>query len=370
MKRNNTWLIFIAVIGFAALCLPLSGEEADLSQVYDQIDKAFADKSTQELTTVLQMNTTSASYSMYEAYALKKTRQLIIADDLEFAREASLIVIDNNLENFDAVDLYSYIDKAILNEQAQKQAEENRRKLEQDRIAAQNEKTKKKLKESYQTVSTSSGQSVYISEQQANYSPILWNIDVGIADIMYQKITDPDYASFKYGLGLGVQFFYSTEQFVLGGEMSGDFLMLTMGSGEEEVLTSAKLVPEISFAKINKNLFLRVGFALQGLITNEFIDSGSQKTFMTPVLGLGLDNVLVGGNAVAAHFDYYPGHAAYSNLKAAFEGGASILFPLTESERSKIGIKLGASDVCFIKDKGIENRGKVIFAIGVGNVNK
>ena len=94
--------------------IPLSAQDS-LDAVYSQLNLAFAEHSADKISAVLKNQSGSPDYSLYESYALKKTRQLIIDDDLEFARQASLAVIDNNLENFDAVDLYSYIDRAILN---------------------------------------------------------------------------------------------------------------------------------------------------------------------------------------------------------------------------------------------------------------
>ena len=98
-----------------------------MDSVFSELNLAFTRKSAEEVSSVLHKYSSSPQYHDYEAYALKKTRQLIIENDLEFARQTSLAVIDNNLENFDAVELYSYIDRAILNEQAAKQAEENRK---------------------------------------------------------------------------------------------------------------------------------------------------------------------------------------------------------------------------------------------------
>ena len=44
------------------------------------------------------------------------------------------------------------------------------------------------------------------------------------------------------------------------------------------------------------------------------------------------------------------------------------MLPLTENERTRIGLKLGLVDTLFIKDEGIDNRAKGIISIGVGNV--
>ena len=58
-------------------------------------------------------NKNSRSYGEYESYILKKARELLITNELDLAAEISLSVIDHNLDNFDAVALYTSIDTAI-----------------------------------------------------------------------------------------------------------------------------------------------------------------------------------------------------------------------------------------------------------------
>jgi hypothetical protein len=343
-------------------------QENDVSRVYVQIDKAFSDESTDALGAVLKANAGSRSYVLYESYTLKKTRQLIIEDNLEFARAVSLVVIDNNLENFDAVNLYSYIDKAILNEQAAKQAEENKRLLEAARAAAANERTKEQLKGSFQELKTASGKAVYISEQQESYSPLSWTVSLGIADVVYQKVTEPDYASTKYGIAFDADLFYTVEKYVLGADLFADVQMLTMGSGEQEAFTTIRFIPQLAFTSLNKKLFFRMGFASYGLISTSSVATGSQESFISPVMGIALDNISFGKNTFGVHYDYCLGHLAYDNLKTAMEFGMQTFMPLTVSERSKVGLKVGVSDLLFVKTEGIESRAKVLFAIGVGNV--
>ena len=185
----------------------------EISDTYKRIDMAIASRSSDSISKILSENKSSPYYPMIENYTLKKTRQLIITDNLEFARQTSLAVIDNNIENFDAVELYSYIDKAILNQQAANQAAENRRRLEEERIAARNAKSKQQLanRGNYQVVNTASGQEVYVNEQHASFSSWIWTVKLGLADFVYQKISDPDYSSLKYGLALGANLFRPSE---------------------------------------------------------------------------------------------------------------------------------------------------------------
>ena len=124
----------------------------------------------------------------------------------------------------------------------------------------------------------------------------------------------------------------------------------------------------ISFPSLNKNFFLRVGAVVQGLGAQTDVETGSVETFFSPVFGLGLFNMMLGSTAVDVHYDYYLGHFAYDDLKSSMEAGFSVMLPLTENERTRIGLKLGLVDTLFIKDEGIDNRAKGIISIGVGNV--
>ena len=140
--------------------------QESLDSVYAQIDLAFVEQSPENISKVLEKYSSSKDYYLYEAYTLKKARQYVVEDNLEFARDATLAVIDNNLENFDAVDLYSYIDRAILSEEAARRAEENRLRMEAERLAVLNERTKAKIAKSdtYSSVNTASGTSIYINQ--------------------------------------------------------------------------------------------------------------------------------------------------------------------------------------------------------------
>lgn len=345
--------------------------QESMDSVFSELNLAFTSKSAEEVSSVLHKYSSSPQYHVYEAYALKKTRQLIIENDLEFARQTSLAVIDNNLENFDAVELYSYIDRAILNEQAAKQAEENRLRLEAERLAAINEKTKAKIEKSnaYQTLSTQSGSQVYVKESNQTFSSVDWRMQLCMADLLFQSVPDKDYSSLKYGLGAGADIFYNVDSFILAADIFADFQMLNLKGGEQEFFVSARFVPMIAFPEFSRNLYFRMGFASYGVATEFSQISGSTESFMTPVFGIGLENVALGSTEINGHFDYYLGHFAY-DMQFSFEAGAGITLPVAVNEHTKIGFRIGASDIMFLKESGMENRFKGIIGIGVGNVVK
>ena len=347
----------------------LSAQES-LDVVYAQLDNAFVEHNSESVSKVLTKYTASKDYNLYESYTLKKARQLIIEDDLAFARDATLVVIDNNLENFDAVDLYSYIDRAILSEQAARLAEENRLRLEAERLAALNERTRAKIakNENYSTVSTASGSSIYMNHEKY-FSSTDWSVSVGLADLLYQTVTKPEsYSSLKYGLAFGANLFYKTDEYIAGGEIFADLAMLTMGKGEQEVITSLKFIPMFALPNLSKHVFFRVGFAMQGLNSDTEFNTGSVETFITPAFGFAFENLAVGKTTAELYYDYYLGHLAYDELSSAMEMGASLLLPMTGNEQTTIGLKLGVVDTLFIKNEGMDNRAKFIVSIGVGNV--
>lgn len=360
----------LAALSVFTFCPLFAFSQESLDAVYAQLDLAFVEHSSANVSKILEKYSTSRDYSLYESYTLKKARQSVIEDDLTFARDATLAVIDNNLENFDAVDLYSYIDRAILNEEAARQAEENRLRLESERLALLNEKAKTRISKSdtYSNISTASGSSVYLS-QEKSFSRTDWNVAVGIADFLYQTVTKPEnYSSLKYGLSFNMNLFYNSEDYITGGEIFADFEMLTLGDGEQEILSCAKFVPMMALSSLSKNLFFRVGFAAFGLSATTDVETGSVENFFTPVFGLGLFNLGKQSINVDMYYDYYPGHLAYNSLSSAMEAGASVTLPVATNERTKIGLKLGLIDTLFIKDEGMDNRAKGILSIGVGNV--
>lgn len=376
MKEKNCGALqkIWACLFLMCLIVPLTAQES-VDVGFAEINLAFAEKSSEKVSDTLKKYTGSPNYKDYESYALKKTRQLIIEDELELARQMSLAVIDNNLENFDAVELYSYIDRAILNEQAAKQAEENRLRLEAERLAAMNEKTKVKIEKSnaYQTLSTPKGESVYVRDSEQTFSTFDWRLSLGLCDMLF--VLGGDRPSINYGLGFGADLFYNAESFSIGADIFADFQMLRFNKQEtdaQEVFLSLRFVPMIAINGLSKNVFFRMGFATYGIASGsdaeEKVRSSDRLSFMTPVFGIGLENFSLGPVDICAHYDYYLGHFAY-DMATSMEFGGNVTIPLAVNERTKIGIKLGASDLLMVKNGGgVENRVKGIFAIGVGNV--
>ncbi len=87
---------------------------------FQSVDYAFENRSSHQLGQVLERAEKTQSFSRVEEYVMSKIRDLIIENDLEFARSASLELINANLENFDAVDIYVSLDRILANNQKEK----------------------------------------------------------------------------------------------------------------------------------------------------------------------------------------------------------------------------------------------------------
>ena len=97
---------------FLAVSHPLFAVDEYISKIYKQLDKIFYEKSENELNNVLSNNSQDRNYYLIENYTEKKIRRLIVNNDYDFAMTAIIIVIENNIDNEQAVEMYSLIAEA------------------------------------------------------------------------------------------------------------------------------------------------------------------------------------------------------------------------------------------------------------------
>ena len=116
------FLIFICSV-------PLFAVEEYVAKIYKEIDHIFIIKSEDELNTVLSENNHDKYYYLIENYTEKKIRRLIVNNDYDFAMAAIVIVIENNLDNEQAVEMYSVISEAY-EVQREHELEEEQKTLE------------------------------------------------------------------------------------------------------------------------------------------------------------------------------------------------------------------------------------------------
>ncbi|MDE5897875.1 MAG: hypothetical protein K2H09_01220 [Treponemataceae bacterium] len=103
MARHGVMVkAFVFLLVLVSACAPAFAVDAYIGTLYKQIDIAFVHKSDSELNSILAGNMLNDDYYLIENYTMKKIRRLLISEDYQFAMDANLVVIDNNLDNAEA----------------------------------------------------------------------------------------------------------------------------------------------------------------------------------------------------------------------------------------------------------------------------
>ena len=123
--------------------------EEYVAEIYKEIDSCFTSKDEEKLYAVLSRNNKDKYYYLIENYTQKKIRRLIVNNEYVFAMEATLAVIENNLDNEEAVEMYSVISDAY-EIQLKHEAEVARQKeLEAARLQLAKEKQRGNVEKEY-----------------------------------------------------------------------------------------------------------------------------------------------------------------------------------------------------------------------------
>lgn len=112
-------LIFLlASFAFAQSQDDSSPQNPGLLEIQSEIDSAAQIRSPEEVSEILKNHKNDENYPEIENLVLEKAQNLVTNEDFELARGFSMAVIENNISNFEAIDLYSYIEKILANERA------------------------------------------------------------------------------------------------------------------------------------------------------------------------------------------------------------------------------------------------------------
>ena len=314
LKRKTVFVLLAAVTLLCAI--PAAAIDAYVTVVYRKVDIAFINKSDSELDNVLGEVNTDRNYYLVENYTMKKIRRLVIEEDYEFAVKADLVVIDNNLDNMEAVELYATISAALEKQREQERTVMEQKKMELARFDAQKAKQKAVLEKTYNAVQTADGDTVYVKNKEEKYSAIWWKIAFGMFDGAYIVDAGHGFDSFRYGISADFIYEYTFDKILLGVDVTG------------------------------------------------------QGNVFSPLVGIGLSNVNLGRAAFSANADYLFGHFAYSGLNFAMNSGMNLALPIAEMEKFKVTFNIGAKDTLLIRSAGVENRASLVLAIGAENVIK
>lgn len=366
---------------FLAVSHPLFAVDEYISKIYKQLDKIFYEKSENELNNVLSNNSQDRNYYLIENYTEKKIRRLIVNNDYDFAMTAIIIVIENNIDNEQAVEMYSLIAEAYEVQKNYELEQEQLRQRELARIEMEKEKQRVNVDKKYVSTSkTDTGKSVYISGKETKLSSYSWKANLGIVDLAWLIDTAAPTAqlqNFQYGISLDGTYEYTfPNDIIFGADVFFDGHFLSFSSNENDVIPLfGEIEGAFKFASANlsKNLFGRIGFGSIYTGKNEKAANtvNVANTLLTPIIGIEMERISVGSANLGFGADWYAGHL-FTQSKMPFAMGVNfnVSFPFTSMDEIALNLNIGIRDKIFIKDTGFENRASLIFAVGVENVVK
>ena len=370
----------IKILALVVSLLFFSGQlfalEEYVSEVYKQIDSCFSAKDEAKLNSVLSKNVNDKYYYLMENYTQKKIRRLMVNSDYDFAMTATLVLIENNLDNEEAVEMYSVISDAYEIQRKHEAEVEYQRQLELARIQKEKEKQRGNVEKEYVAASKSSGGSVYVSGKETKLTSTNWKIQGGLVDLTYLLEKQSDISSLHYGVALDFDYKYTMEnKNVLGADVFAGAQFLTIPLSDEEgktipVIADVEGAVKYAVASLSKNLFIRLGFnaIITGKSEEAPLTKGVIDNFYSPFVGLSFEQFALGPVLVDIGADWLAGHLFYSDVKVAVGAAINFAIPFAELEKVKLNLNIGLKDKLFLKNEGMENRASVILAIGVENV--
>lgn len=376
--NNRRIKTFFSVMIFLFASVSLFAVDEYISKIYKQLDKIFQEKSENALNNVLSDNNQDKNYYLIENYTEKKIRRLIVNNDYDFAMTAIIIVIENNLDNEQAVEMYSIISEAYEVQKAYETEQEQKRQLELARIEMEKEKQRVNVDKKYVSTSkTDTGKSVYISGKETKLSSYSWKAMLGFLDLAWLMESTSGLNNLAYGVSLSGRYEYTfPNDVIFGGEIFADGHFLSFTQEKESIIPvfgEVEGLLKFSTAEISKNLFFRLGFG--GIYTGK--DSKAVNTvsiadtLLTPIVGVNFQKIKFPFANLDIGADWYAGHLfAQSNLNFAMGVNMNLEFAFASMDEVALNLNIGLRDKIFVKQGGFENRASLIFAVGVENVVK
>ena len=362
-KKIFIFLSFFLVISFISVFAQSSNANiltvSNNQSVYEMIDAAFRDKNSDSVSSILASCRLEKNYYQYEEYVLQKTRALLLSNQLDLIQSMCMAIIDNNLDNTDALNLYVTVEKSVAKRNARQKIIQEQRNAEAAYVAQATEREKESIRKDYNTIeNTTTGQTVFVSPVTSKYySDFTWSLAFNIAELCYRYAGESFSANF--GVGLSGDLIYRGANTSIGAEIFVDTSVLNF-SAEDNSISELTFVPMIAFTKLNEDLFFRAGFSQMQTVT-----LNNSEAFSTPVIGLGLKNIKKGDITFAGYVDYYLGHIFQDDMKAAFGAGIQSTFKIGHVGNANLSLFTNLKESLFVLTDGIDSRTRITIGLGV-----
>ncbi len=347
--------------------------EEYVSDIYKQIDTCFSGKDEVKLNEILSKNTNDRYYYLIENYTQKKIRRLIVNNEYDFAMEATLVVIENNLDNEEAVEMYSIISDAYEVQKKHEAELQRQKELELARIQLEKEKQRGSVEKEYVSATKTSTGAVYVSGKETKLTSYSWKVAFGLINLGHLMEPKGEISSFHYGVSADFGYEYIVDKkIIVGTDVFAGIQFLGIAEKEKMVplLGDFDLALKTAFPNLSKNIFIRLGF--DGIITGKSDSATATNNvtghFLSPYIGVKFAHIPLGAITVDIGADWLAGHLFNKDINLAVGGALNVAFPFAELEKLKLNLNVGIRDKFFMKKSGIENRASLILAIGVENV--
>lgn len=347
--------------------------EEYVSKIYKDIDVIFVEKSDEKLNDLLQDNKDDKYYYLIENYAEKKIRRLIVVNDYEFAMSAIVVVIENNLDNEEAVEMYSTIADAYAVQIAYEEQQELLRQQELARIEGEKDKQRGSAEKEFVSSKTADDTVVYVGGKEPKSSNSVCDFAFGLVNFSVLNDFSTKYLGTNYGISANLNYVYNIEKTMFGLDAYGAFHFVAIGNQDEAL----PLLMDVNFAakygneKLSKNLFGRAGISVinTGKNPNSTTTSNVADALISPIIGVEFNKVSLGEMKFSMNMDYLLGTLWTTGYKAGVQGMLDFAVPYAKLERINLYFHVGVKDTLFVKTTGVENRASVILAVGAENVN-
>jgi len=371
MKKR--FRIIITSLFFLFAASTVFALEEYVSDVYKQIDHAFSNKSESELNAILSKNQKDKYYYLMENYTQKKIRRLLIKEEYEFALEATVIVIENNLDNEQAVEMYAAISESYETQKSFEKEQEQKRQYEIAKLEKEKEDKREKVNKEYvSSKKADSDKTVYVSGKETKLTSYRWKAALGLADLGFITEAKNSLSILNYGISLDINYEYSLSTITAGLDLYGAFRFLSLSDSDSmlPLVADIEFAPKFALPAVSKNLFLRAGIGLlkAGKSDTAPLTETITGTFVTPLIGIEYERLMLGPLQIDVGVDWLAGHLLYDDVNFAMGGKINFAFIFAEMEKVKLTFNVGLRDKILLKESGIENRANAIIAIGVENV--
>lgn len=362
-KKIFLALSFFLIISFISVSAQTSSANlltvSKNQSVYEMIDTAFRDKNSDSVSSILASCRLEKNYYQYEEYVLQKTRALLLSNQLDLIQSMCMAIIDNNLDNTDALNLYITVEKSVAKRNARQKIIQEQREAEAAYVAQATEREKESIRKDYNTIeNTTTGQTVFVSPVTSKYySDFTWSLAFNLAELSYRYAGET--SSANYGVGLSSDLVYRGAKTSIGADIFVDAGVLNF-TAEDTSMNELSFVPMIAFTKLNEDFFFRAGFSqMQVVSSNDF------SAFSTPILGLGIKNIKKGDMSFGGYVDYYLGHIFQDDMTAAFGAGLQSTFKIGHVGNVNLSLFANLKESLFVLTDGIDSRTRITLGLGV-----